>query len=229
MARSSSRAGDRDVVEHGQVLDQLAQPDAAGVRAHRDAELGGQQQDRDVLVDPGDPARVDLQHVDRVGLQQLLEHHPVGDVLAGGHRDRPPSGAARQRLPDGRVAEHVVRAGRLLDPRRVVRRQRAHPGDRVGDVPALVGVDRDPDVRADRGPGQGESAQVVVEVGADLQLDLGEAVGDRLAGQPDAASRRSTRASPATSCTPGSRSARVRGPLGPAGSRGRGCPAPRPG
>jgi hypothetical protein len=32
----------RDVVEHRQVLDHLAQPDPARVRAHSDAELGVQ-------------------------------------------------------------------------------------------------------------------------------------------------------------------------------------------
>ena len=45
------RAADRDVVEDRQVLDVLAQADAAGMRADRDAELGGHQQDREDLVD----------------------------------------------------------------------------------------------------------------------------------------------------------------------------------
>src|SRR5918992_5123833 len=51
-------AADRDVVEHRQVLDHLAQADAARVRAHGHAERGGQQQDRHVLRDAGDPAGV---------------------------------------------------------------------------------------------------------------------------------------------------------------------------
>jgi hypothetical protein len=38
------RAGERGEVEHRQVLDDLAQADAAGVRADRHAELRGRQQ-----------------------------------------------------------------------------------------------------------------------------------------------------------------------------------------
>src|SRR4051812_39361277 len=56
-------AGDGDVVEHRQVLDHLAQTHPSGVRADRHAELRGEQQDRDVLVDAADPRRVDLHDV----------------------------------------------------------------------------------------------------------------------------------------------------------------------
>src|SRR5581483_12272757 len=53
--------GDGEVVEHRQVLHEFAQAHAAGVRADRDAELGGEQQDRQVLVDPADPGGVQLE------------------------------------------------------------------------------------------------------------------------------------------------------------------------
>ena len=102
--------GHRGEVEHRQVLDHLAQAHAAGVRAHGHAELGRQQQIGDVLVDPGHPARVDLHDVDGPRLQQLLEDHPVGGVLAGGHLHR------LHRPADLGGAEDVVRAGGLLDP-----------------------------------------------------------------------------------------------------------------
>lgn len=59
-------AGHRDVVEHRQVLHQLAQSDATGVGADRDAVLGREQQDGEVLVHPGDACGVDLDEVDRV-------------------------------------------------------------------------------------------------------------------------------------------------------------------
>ena len=72
----------------------------------------------EVLVDAAQPAAVDLAEADRLGLQQLLEDHAVGGVLAGRHADR------RDRPGDRRVAQHVVRAGRLLDPPQVERRQR---------------------------------------------------------------------------------------------------------
>lgn len=169
-------AGHRDVVEHRQVLHQLAQSDATGVGADRDAVLGREQQDGEVLVHPGDPCGVDLDEVDRAGLEQLLEHDPVGDVLAGGDLDRLPG-------PHGCVAEHVVGTGRFLDPVRVVGGERLHPLHRVGHVPSLVGVDGDPDAGSDRPAGDRQPADVVVQVGADLELDLGEAVRDGLLGQ----------------------------------------------
>ena len=51
------------------------------------------------------------------------------------------------------------------------------------DVPPLVGVDGDADAVADRLAGRAHAAYVVLQVRADLQLDLGEAVRDGLAGQ----------------------------------------------
>ena len=80
-------AGHGHVVEHGQVLDEFAQSYPARVRADRNAVLGGEQQDREVLVDPGDAGRVDLDEVDGPGLEQLFEDDAVGDVLAGGDLD----------------------------------------------------------------------------------------------------------------------------------------------
>ena len=170
-------AGHREVVEHREVLDEFAQPDAARVRADGDAELGGEQQDGEVLVDAADPGRVDLEDVEGAGLEELLEHDAVLDVFAGGDLDGGDGGADRG------VAEDVVGAGGLLDPVRVERGQRPGPADGLGDVPALVGVDGDAHAGADDRAGGAAAPYVVVEVGADLQLDLGEAVGDRGGGQ----------------------------------------------
>ena len=64
------RAADRDVVEHREVLDVFAQADAAGMRADGDAELGGEQDDRERLVDAADAAGVELADVDRLGLEE---------------------------------------------------------------------------------------------------------------------------------------------------------------
>ena len=61
---------------------------------------------------------------------------------------------------------------------------RSNPVDRVGDVPALVGVDRQLDVGSDRVANEAHAALVVGEVGADLELDQREPVGDGLACQP---------------------------------------------
>ena len=57
---------DRNEVEHRQMLHHLAQADATGMGAHRHAELGGEQDDGEVLVDAADAAGVDLHDVDRL-------------------------------------------------------------------------------------------------------------------------------------------------------------------
>ena len=128
-------AADGDEVERGQVLDELAQPDAAGVRADGDAELGRQQQHRDDLVDPGEPAGVDLADADRLRLQQLLEDHAVLRVLPG----RDPTGSTARAIAawpstsSGLVGSsiHVIPNGA----------RRSIHAIAVVDVPGLVGVD----------------------------------------------------------------------------------------
>ena len=47
------RRRNRDVVEHGEVLYELAQANAASVRADGHAELGGEEEDGQVLIDAG--------------------------------------------------------------------------------------------------------------------------------------------------------------------------------
>jgi hypothetical protein len=140
-------AGQGHVVEHRQVLDDLAQADPAGVRADRHPELGGQQQVGQVLVHPGDAARVDLHDVDGIGLQQLLEHHPVGDLFAGSDLDRPDAPA------DRRGAEDVLRRGGFLHPGGLERRHLPDPADGGRHVPDLVRVNGDADVVAHHLPG----------------------------------------------------------------------------
>ena len=100
---SVRRATHGDEVEHRQVLNHLAQADTSGVGTHGHAELGGEQEDGEVLVDATDPAGVDLHDIDRLGLEHLLEDDPVLDVLTRGDPYR------LHRSTDGEVAEHVVR------------------------------------------------------------------------------------------------------------------------
>src|SRR5262245_52182915 len=50
----------RDEVEHRQMLHVLAEPNAAGMRTHRYAELRGHQDDRQILVHTAEAAAVDL-------------------------------------------------------------------------------------------------------------------------------------------------------------------------
>ena len=160
------------------MLDQLAQAHAARVRTHRHPEPRRQQQDRHDLVDAAEPAGVDLADADGAGLEQLLEHDPVVDVLAGGDPD------GRDAPGDGRVAQDVVRAGGLLDPVRVERRP-AGPSTRWRCRRPSAGW-RPP--RA-CGPGRvlasgsAHPPDVVLDVGADLHLEPRPAVGQRLAGR----------------------------------------------
>src|ERR1700690_4678589 len=81
-------AADGDVVEWREVLDVLTQAYAARMWADRHAEPGGQEQDRNDLVDAAQPARIDLADRDRLSLEQLLEHDSVVDVLPRGDPDR---------------------------------------------------------------------------------------------------------------------------------------------
>ena len=159
------RSADGDVVEHREVLDVLAESDAAGVRADGHVERGGEQQHGDHLVDATEAAAVDLRGVDGAGLQQLLEHHPVVGVLAGHDADRGDG------LADAGVGEDVVGAGRLLDPPRVDLGEGLHVVDGDVDVPHLVGVDHEPPVGADLGTDERGAAHVVVAVLPDLHLE----------------------------------------------------------
>ncbi len=163
-------AGDGDVVEDRQVLHELAQPDPAGVRADRNAELLRHEVHGKNLVDAAESRRVELAVVDRLGLEHLLEEHAVHAVLAGGDADR------RHRLADRGVTEHVVRARRLLDPERLELGELADPLDRLRHVPDLVRVDHEVGVPADHLASDGEASVVVRAIGADLELDVAVAL-----------------------------------------------------
>ena len=117
----------------------------------------------------------------------------------------------RDRPGDRGVAEHVVGAGRLLDPPRVERGQAPHrrrsPRSTSHTWLASIIRRRSGPIssRIDRG-----AAHVVVEVAADLHLDVRSSPSaTRLAAQRARPSRRSSRASRPTSCRRGSRRARI--------------------
>jgi hypothetical protein len=167
----------RDVVEHREVLDVLAEPDAACVRAHRHVELCGHQHHGEVFVHAAKTAAVDLAEIDGPGLQQLFEHDSVGAVLPGGNANRP-HGAR-----DRGMAEDVVRARRLFDPPRIQIRERAHAIDRLPHVPLLIRIDHQLSHRADRVSDQFDAPAIVFGPSANLDLEMRPAVGDRLTAQ----------------------------------------------
>ena len=82
------RPGDGDVVEEREMLDVLAQADAPGMRAHRDALLRRHEHDGQVLVDASETTAVDLAESDGIRLEKLFEDHAVVTVLPGRDADR---------------------------------------------------------------------------------------------------------------------------------------------
>src|SRR5262249_57919741 len=83
------------------------------------------------------PAAVDLAEVDRMRLEQLLEHDSVGAVFTGRNADA----EWTHRRRDRGVAEHIVRTRRLLDPPRPELRELGDALDRFAHTPLLVRVD----------------------------------------------------------------------------------------
>src|SRR5207342_1797449 len=155
-----------DVVEEGQVLHVLAQPDSSSVRTDGRSELRGEEHYRKALVHAAEPAGIDLAEADGAGLHELLEHDAILTLLARRDANR------RDGASDGCVAEDVVGTRGLLDPPRVERRQLADPVDRLADVPDLVGIHHELALRPDLGPNECSASQVVTPVAADLDLEV---------------------------------------------------------
>src|SRR3546814_1615572 len=88
-------------IDHREVLDIFAQAHAAGVRADRQIVFRGHQQHREHFVDAAQPARVELDHVDRAFGHELFEHDAVLAHLAGRDLDR------RDAFTDAAVAGDV--------------------------------------------------------------------------------------------------------------------------
>ena len=174
------RAADADEVEDGEMLHVLAEADAAGMRADRDAELRRHQDDRQHLVDAGDAARVDLADVDRLGLEELLEDDAVLHVLAGRDADRRDgsrgSARGRGRRPGSSAPRSTTGRTRRATRSRRSPRRRPTPGSRPSSArrpaPSAVADERG-------------AAEVGREVAADLHLDVAEAVGERLRTSAD--------------------------------------------
>ena len=154
------------------------------------------------LVHAAQPARVDLAEGDRVRLHELLEDDPILAVLSRGDADR------RDGARDRRVAEHVVRARRLLDPPGIEPRQLAHARDRLVHLPDLVRVDHQLAVGADLLADERGAAHVVGEIASDLDLEVRPAARPSPRGRGGGSSRRDSRASRRRWCTQDSRRAR---------------------
>src|SRR5262245_47389887 len=77
-----------DVVEDRQMLNVLAKPDSAGMRANWNAKFCRHQQHRNNLIHTRKPTAVYLAIIESLGLQELFEHYTVLTMLARGDTDR---------------------------------------------------------------------------------------------------------------------------------------------
>src|SRR6266849_69924 len=118
------------------------------------------------LVNPTEPATIDLAEVNRLDLHQLLEDDAILAMLAGSDFD------GMDTAPDRGVAENVVGAGGLFDPPGVEAGEALHVGDGLADVPALVSVHHESTVRADFLANNRGAADVIVDVGAHLDFEV---------------------------------------------------------
>ena len=161
-ARIGHRRGQRDVQLHQEV------------RADGDVECLGEVRHLEPRRDAADPRRVDLD--DRAGapLEVFAEVRRRIQRLADGDRDRRVGGELL-------VAAQVLGRQRLLEPREVERLVGARPAHRLGDGEALVGVDHDLELPADRLAHRGEPGDVLGHRRPpDLDLGAEETVGLRL-------------------------------------------------
>src|SRR3989442_359222 len=114
------RAAYRDVVEEREMLHIFTQANASRVRADRDAELGGQKENRQDFVYPADAAGIDLADGNGVGLKKLLEDNAILHMFTGGNTDR------RDRTCNRGMSKNIIRAGGLFNPEGVKCRQGVH-------------------------------------------------------------------------------------------------------
>src|SRR4029077_14394515 len=171
------RSAYRKVIEHRKMLDELAQANSSCMWAYRNPKLRGQQQDRDVLVDPRNAGGVDLQNVDCLRLQKLLEHDSVVHDLSGCDL------YWCDGLPDGSVPEDVVGAGRLFYPVGIVFGEFRHPVDRLFHAPLLVRIGSDADIGANRIASEAQTPLVLFQRSTNLQFDLVKPLFDGLLSQ----------------------------------------------
>src|SRR5207245_2306206 len=129
------------------------------------------------LVHASQPARVELAEPDGVGLEELLEDDAVLTVFAGSYFDR------CDRARDGGVAQDVVEARQLLHPIGIDRDELLQVRDCLFYIPDLVCIHHQATVRPNLLAHDARPAQVVLDLLADLQLQVGPAASDSLATQ----------------------------------------------
>ena len=88
----------------------LAQSHTTGVRTYRLAKLGSHKEHGEHLADASETTRVNLDDIDRVRLEELLEHHAIVRVFACSDAD-----AIRfEFAPDAGMTEDTVVSASIM-------------------------------------------------------------------------------------------------------------------
>ena len=169
---------DRDVVEDRQVLHELAQPDPAGVGTDRDAELAAMKYtDRISLTLPRRAASSWQKSIASawnicLNSTRFMPCSPVATPIGETALRMAAWPSTSSGLVGSSIHSGLNSASAL------------HPVDRLGHVPDLVGVDHQVRVPADDVPRDAEPPDVVVQVRADLELDVPVPGVDGLLAEP---------------------------------------------
>ena len=102
--KNGELARDDDVVDCAQVLGVLGKTDTTGVRNDGHTELLGHEEDGENFINTTHAAGVDLAHVDRAGLEELLEDDSVLAHLSGSDANA----VWLEGVADSLVAEDIV-------------------------------------------------------------------------------------------------------------------------
>src|SRR5262249_5392082 len=155
-----------NVIEHRKVLHVFAKAHAPGVRAHGQAEFRGHQDDREILIYSAKAAAINLHEIDPAGLHELLEEDSIGAVFAGGDT------YGTNGIGDRRMAQHIVRVRWFLDPPWGKFRKGFHSGNRFAHIPSLISVHHELVVWPDFATDDCSAANVIMDVAADLHLEI---------------------------------------------------------
>ena len=203
-SRRSSSEPERDVVEHRQVLDVLAQSDAARMRADRHAELRRHQQHREHLVDAAQPAASIWQKSiasacrSCLNITRLWQCSPVATPIAE-------RGARGWRHGRGcRLGWSALRSTAARTRARLRMFAIASSTSHTWLASIISGRRGPISSRMMRARRRSSS-----QVAADFDLEMRPAFAPAPRGQADASCRRSSRASRRRSCRPDSRPARM--------------------
>jgi hypothetical protein len=136
------------------------------MRAHRQAEFRGHQDDGEILIYSPKAAAIDLHEIDPAGLHQLFEEDSIGAVFAGCDT------YGMNGPGDRSMAQHIVRVRWFFDPPWAEFRKGFHGGDGLAHIPSLIGVHHKLVVRSDFVTHDCSAANIILDIAADLHFEI---------------------------------------------------------